>query len=742
MNESFDHQPDAGEKPIDPMEYVRVLLRRKWIVLIVVAICVTAGATYAIRTQRLYSARTSVIIDLSAPNFLDDKQVGEVSTSGPGYYWISKEYYETQYKVITSRSVAQRVVDKLGLNTDENFLGITRIKDPELKKKLLEKADPVARLQGMVKVSPVKDSRVVEIVVTDVDPARAALFSNEVADAYIEEILHLKAKLTDSASEWLEDRLVRLEDQTKKSELALYDFKKQSDMLSTSLDDRVSILSQRLQAVNGALTEVDLSITDLTARVESISKLRASMGDDETQWAGQLPITDVAKQNLLTQLKVNFNSARTECVGLQQRYLDNHPMLNACQEKLKVAEEALSTELRDIVSSYELSLREARTKKESLEKLLEEAKAEAFKVNKSQIEVERLKRSSDNDQRLYEAVLKRIKDLELTGLLKTSNVRVLDRALPSGRPIKPDVPLTMTLALMLGVLAGLAGAFLVEWMDDRIIVQRDVEERVGLPFLGVVPTTSPDPGESALKQHLHIHFHPNSAAAEHCRAVRTNLLFMSPDKPFRTMLVTSSGPQEGKSTNVINLGIAMAQSGSRVLLVDTDMRRPRLHKAFGLSNDIGVSSLIVGERMPGLAVKSTEVPNLFLLPSGPIPPNPAELLHTEAFKTLLKDLSEQFDRVILDTPPIGAVADALVLSTHVDGVLLVLRAGQTRQERARRAVRALNDVNARIFGAVLNGINPHDRRYGEYYAEYKRYGYYADASDAKGVSNEIVTGGM
>jgi capsular exopolysaccharide synthesis family protein len=189
--------------------------------------------------------------------------------------------------------------------------------------------------------------------------------------------------------------------------------------------------------------------------------------------------------------------------------------------------------------------------------------------------------------------------------------------------------------------------------------------------------------------------------------------------------VTSSGPQEGKSTTAINLGIAMAQSGNRVLIVDTDMRRPRLHKAFGVSNEKGVSSVVVGEGKLDDAIKSTEIPGLFVMPCGPVPPNPAELLHTQAFGDILARLGERFDRVILDTPPVGAVADAVVLSTQVDGVVVVLKAAQTNRDLAGRTVRALKDVKANIYGAVLNDVNLESSKYGDYYYGYA-YRYYGE----------------
>jgi polysaccharide biosynthesis transport protein len=266
-------------------------------------------------------------------------------------------------------------------------------------------------------------------------------------------------------------------------------------------------------------------------------------------------------------------------------------------------------------------------------------------------------------------------------------------------------------------------AFLLEQLDNTVNSQGDVEDRIGLPFLGFVPRVPQAKEKSEEERELFVFRHPKSGVAEACRAIRTNLLFMTPDRPLRTMLVTSSGPREGKSTTVINTGITMAQSGSRVLLVDTDMRRPRLHKAFGVSNELGVSSAIVGEAVLAQIVKNTEVPNLFVAPCGPIPPNPAELFHARAFKDFVDAATNSFDRVIFDSPPVNAVADPLVLSTQVDGVLVVFRAGETPRALAQRAIRTLRAVNAHILGAILNDVDIGNSRYGYYYEAYRRYGY-------------------
>jgi capsular exopolysaccharide synthesis family protein len=253
-----------------------------------------------------------------------------------------------------------------------------------------------------------------------------------------------------------------------------------------------------------------------------------------------------------------------------------------------------------------------------------------------------------------------------------------------------------------------------------------LDEKLGLPLLGVIPSMAR--GDDNARA-LFVHSNPHSAAAECLRSIRTNVLFMSPDRPLRTILITSSAPGEGKTTTATSLAEIMADSGNRVLLIDADMRRPRLQSIFGITDRGGLSSLILGEGRFDRVVRSTDVPNLFILPCGPVPPNPTELLHAAAFKTVLASATERFDRVIIDSPPAGVVADAVVVSTQVDGTLFVVKSGKTSQDAAIRTVRAIADVNGRFLGAVLNDLDIDDRRYGAY-CEY--YGHYSPRGETGG----------
>jgi capsular exopolysaccharide synthesis family protein len=472
--------------------------------------------------------------------------------------------------------------------------------------------------------------------------------------------------------------------------------------------------------VNDALTKARV----LKAQLESRSEQIAALGDAISKGAPEAEAFAIVNQSRTVQeLKVRYFDAVVECADMKVRYLGDHPKLNACEAKAAAARQGLLREVRTILDGARREYDEAVQTERKLHALLNETKTDAFGLNQFEKQYLELKRTYDNNQRLYELVLQRLKETGVTGMMQLSNVRILDRAEAPEEPMSPSPGRNLALATVLGLLCGIGLAFVLEMLDVTVSTREQVEERLGIPFLGVIPTIERENDENV--RDLFVHTHPQSAPAECLRSIRTNLLFMSPDRALRTILVTSSGPGEGKTTTAISLAEIMADGGNRVLLIDADMRRPRLHKVFGIHPERGLSSLILGEGRLEAFVSPTDIANLSVLTCGPVPPNPAELLHTQGFKTILAQASKSFDRVILDSPPAGVVADAVVISTQVDGTLFVLKTGETSRDAAARAIRTLTDVNARLFGAVLNDLNLEDQKYA-HYSYYYAYGNYSD----------------
>ena len=723
MSEPSKNTPEPSlvsevAESIDLHAYWRTIVRRRWLIIPFFLATVVVTGLITLKQTRIFDATTTIIVDLQAPKVLDKDTVQEVVDSGSGGFWASKEFLETQFKVITSRAVAQRVVDKLGLAQNLKFLGLDSVSDPAARERRRTGADPVQLLLKTMKLQPVKDSRIVRITYEDEDPQLAAQIANTWAESYITENLAVRSSTTANASEWLEGQLVDLEKKLNDSGQALFEFKKTHDIVATTWEDRQSMVTSRLNQINDALTRARVKRAELQARNDAIRALGGALDQPDAEAEALQPVAD---SMAIQQIKLRYVETRAECADLRARYGDAHPRLQACEQKLAATRQGMVDEIRTVLDASTQAYQDAVKTERNLQALLEAAKQDAFGVNQYEPDYLELKRSYDNNQRLYELVLKRLKDTGVSSMLQVSNVRILDRARPAGKPVRPAPLRNLGLALVIGLVGGLGLAFGAEALDQSITSQQQIEERLGLAFLGIVPSI--ERTKEGAAQDLLVHTEPKSAAAECLRAVRTNLLFMSPEKPLRTIMVTSSGPQEGKTTTATSLAITMAGSGNRVLLVDADMRRPRIHRIFGLESRAGLSSLILGEGTLGALVQRTQVPGLDVLPCGPVPPNPAELLHTAAFQRLLGEMAAGYDRVIIDSPPVGVVADAVVMGTRVDGVLVVLKAGKTSRTVAAHAVKQLRDVNAPIFGAVLNDLDLSDQKYGQY-AYYYQYGYY------------------
>jgi len=703
----------AGEE-LDLRSILHVLLKRRASIALVAAVIVAGVAVRTLRLEKTYTAAVSLVIELQSPKVLGDQvqDVGESTSS----FWQSKEFFETQFRILRSHAVAERVVRKLALDRDPAFLRLERIADPQERARAMARTDAVAVLRGRMKVDPVRDSRVVNVLVEDNDPKRAALAANAIADEFISFNMEEKRGTSRSASEWLRDQIEQLQTRLSQSEVALHRFKRENEIFTATLEDSQSIVGRRLSAISDALTRVREQRAGLAGKVKTV---RAARVQGRLWSLPQVVASPVAQAHRQRALQLGEERAEAEA-----RYGPDHPRLLALEGRRKAALDLAAREEERIAGALEIEEEQAAATEANLTALLGSAKREASEVNKKEVDFNRLRREQETSAKIVDLVTKRLKDVDLASLLRTNNVRVLDAAEQPGGPSAPNLKLALLAALAVGLILGVGQAFVREQLDNTVKTQEDLEQYARTPFLGLIPAVKPDDLEPGQTPDLHILRKPKSPVAECCRTVRTNLLFLGTEKPLPRLVVTSSGPQEGKTTAVIDLGITFAQSGQRVLLVDTDLRRPRLHRAFDLPGEIGLTSVLLDESLLGQALQATKVPDLSVLACGPLPPNPAELLHTERFRLLAAELGRRFDRVLFDSPPVGAVTDAQILASAVDGVLLLAKAGKTSKDAVARARRSLDDVDARVVGAVLNAVDLSDRASGYYYYYYERYGGY------------------
>jgi len=415
--------------------------------------------------------------------------------------------------------------------------------------------------------------------------------------------------------------------------------------------------------------------------------------------------------------------------------------MKALAGQMDVVTKAYQREIDTVLAVFAKGYEEAVDNERALRTLMDKQKNEAIELSKIEVDYKPLERAQDQNVKMYGLIASRQKEIDITGPMKTNNVRVLERAVVPVGPVKPKPIQNLLLGLFLGLTVGIILAFAIEALDNTLKTQSDVEQFLGVSVLGLVPVIGAGAAapteqisDNLRERDLGVFLDPKSIAAECCRSIRTNILFMSPDRPLRTIVVTSPSPQEGKTTTAISNSVTMAEAGGRVLVVDTDMRRPRLHRSFGVPNQNGISTVIVGKGTLAEAIKHTDIPNLDVLTCGPVPPNPSELLHTNRFVDVLNECSKLYDRVILDSPPTSAVTDPAVLGNLCDGVILVVKAGETTRETAMHARRQLTAAKAKLLGVVVNAIDFSNPAYGYeyYYRNYYRYGYtYGNAPEKK-----------
>ncbi len=726
MSEIVDQTTiETSQKPLSEAmnvtDYTRAILKRKWLGVLIFIGVVFFTFLFTIRQPKIYEAVATIEIDLQADRVLSD--VSEVYQLGDVSYWDSKSYFETQYKIIQSHSVAKLVVDRLHLDRDLVFLGLDKLEDEAELTERLAAADAARIVQDNLFVDPVYESRLVRIRYSGTDPLMAATIANAIANAYIDQNLDRKLSSTRSAINWLTEQMQDLKTRLEVSERAVYEFKQEHDILSTSMDERVNIIGSQLNYLDAEYTKARTELMHAESRYDSIR--RALKQSD----AENVASADILSNPLIKELKVTYAKLQNDYSELLERYKDKHPKVLLVQSKLEKTRSNLRREIRIIAESLKAEFLSARSAVDQIAAELERVKGQMRNLTVKELEYNRLMREKESNQRVFEQVLLRLKEIDLSGMLKVNNIRLLDEAKTPEFAIRPRVKLNLIIGILFGLVLSLATVIILDLLDKTLKSAEDIQRFLKLPLLGIIPQVKPEPellvGGRMNAADMYSHLRPKSSMAECIRTIRTNISFMSPGKPITKILVTSASPKEGKTTIASNLGISLSNSGLRVLVLDTDMRRPRLHKAMGMHNEYGLSNVIMGTMTIEEAVRDSEVENLFVMTCGPIPPNPAELIGSDEFAAVVSDLASRYDRLIFDSPPVIAVTDAMVLTRLVDGVILVVKCGKTLRDVALQAKKQLMDVKARVLGSIINDLDLDNKEYGSYYYYYyHRYGYY------------------
>lgn len=729
-NQQHDlHAPLAQEFASESLgdligHYWGLLRRYYWILLIAVLVGVTGAYFWTQRQPRIYEA-TSKLMFHQGKNNVFGRNIEQVELLDPGNRWQFEQFWNTQKEVLNSRWFSERVVKREGLLTREGFLlpppdGKSRTEEEKLKA-------AIGRVQSVSAISLEPDSRVARVQVKTGDPELSAIIADGIAEAYVEYTKEYQSGGLKQIVNWFDSYVSEKRKEVDKTQSNLQNFMRDNNILSLSYEDRQNLTADSMQKVNNELLTVRHKLIEKEALNDQLREL-------ERDGQGMRVVAELADSESLKTAIGREAELEQELARLRTRYMDSHPDVQSAQEELTTVQAHIDAGIARLQEAVENRVAVLRRNEQNLEKELAGLKAEIVELNELGVQYNQLKDKSDNVEKLYDTVLERSAELDINALYESNVVQVLEHAEAPGSPVSPVLPLNLAIGLVLGLGLGVGTMVLLDTLDNTVKTTEDVGRITERPILATLPHLNPSVlkgieliGESSADTVTHTA--PKSSFAEGIKTLRANLMFMSPDNPAKFLLVTSPGPSEGKTVTSVNMAIAMAQSGLRTLIIDSDMRRPRVHKALAVENEVGLSNAIMSEATLDEALQSTLIENLDALTCGTIPPNPSELLHADRFHELIDEIGAKYDRVIFDSPPLGAVADALILSQVVESVLLVMKFGQTRQEMLGRAVEQLEGIGAPFKGCVLNEVSSGAGGYG--YSYYYRYSY-EDQNRAKG----------
>lgn len=712
-------------------DYARTVYRHRWIAVTTFAIIFVGVAIYTFIATPVYEGRVQLLLDPAKPNVMKFDDVNQSS-------FLSEQYfYQTQVTILRSRGLARRTIEALtlwdseeldaeaaeakgsgigaGLRSAATWIGSlfssagndARAADARETARQSRVVD--AFLEALA-VAPIRNSSLVDVRFASRSPAKAAAVANELARQYIDQNLESKFLSTKEASDWLSGQLAVERKKLEESEQALQRYREKGD--AVALEDRQNIVVQRLADLNAAYTQARTDRFEKEALYNQLKSLQSDRSALDTFPA-------ILSNTFIQQLKTQLADLQRQQAQMAERLGEKHPDMIKLSSAIDNAEAKLQGELAKVVQSVRNEYLSAQAKERSLAAELESQKTGALALNRKGIEYGVLRREAESNKQMYEALLQRAKETGISGELKASNIRVVDQAETPRRPVRPKKSLNLLLGLLGGVVAGIGLTFVVEYLDNRIKNPDEIRQFLGLSFLGLVPSVGDlelEDGQSPV-----ISAAVPATFAEAFREIRTSVMFSSAAEGSRTVIVTSTQPSEGKSVVAANLAISLAHAGLRVLIVDADMRKPRIHELVSVKQEPGLSSLLVGRARAADVVHKTATPNLWVMPAGPTPPNPAELLGSARFADLLKTLGQHFDWVVLDSPPVMAVTDPSVVAFRTTGVIFVVGSEQVSRHKALTAVQKLQASKAKILGVILNRANVQRNPY--YYSHYYTHEY-------------------
>ena len=746
---------DQEESSLNLRELWRKVKRRKWLILAIVAIATTMTAVEAARQKNIYQATATIEVGNNSQMLLKTADLVIESDNSD---------IETALFLLTSYPLLEDVAANLKLEQNQVFLNDTeelsywdviknklshssqaqKVEDErrevaQLDQVVLESRTPeesnrlapfVNMIRGGLKAQQVRDARLIKVSFTHTNPEIAALVANGVAQTYIEKSYKKKTSRFTDTSEWLSKSTRELQAQVQKAEQDLANYTRANGIFST--EGKEDLTGTKLAHLH-----------DQAMRAETDRLIKQSLFEEVRQGrVAQLP--EAFANQATSDLQKRLSELTVANAQLAAKYGTDNPRMVEVQQQRAALQEEISKTREQLAEKLRADYERAQRDENSLKAALNRAKAEAVQQNQTAIQYNILKQNVETSKTLYTDFLQKTRQADVERAQQTRDALVAEPARKPGGPIGPDRARTVMLALILSLAGGIGLVFLLDHLDNTIKTVDDVSRYVRLPALGVIPAiatpaarrmggrrspqaalNSPNgtPATSPTAQATNALTQSKDASsiAEAYRMLRTSILLAAAGQPPKTILITSSQPAEGKTTTISNTAICLSQLGAKVLVIDADMRRPRIHKTFGLQPKRGLSTYLSSDVPLQKVVQPSGIPNLWVMTAGIVPPNSADLLSSERMRRMLQKLSEHFDHILIDSPPVSSVTDPVILSRLVDGVIMVIHGGKSSRELVSHARQELQNVGAKIFGVVLNNVSLDRDGYDYYY--YRRYQY-------------------
>ena len=719
-------------------EYWTIVLKRKWTIISFALTVFTLVTLFSFLAKPTYTAKGTLLIERE-PNFLNFGQAFQIET-------FNDDYFQTQFKLLESRSLADETINRMKLYENPNFTGNSPAKGPvDIKSDALFRDRLFRIFSSRLEVKPISQTRLVEIKFKDGDQRFAAEILNTFFDAFIDMNIQKKYQATAKASAFLSEQIKSIRDEIENDEKVFQQYGVDKNIVA--LSDRETTVVENLGALNKALTDAQI---EMIQKESDYNEVKNATPDNIPAAFNAIP--------LIQRLREDYARMSREYSKNQVTFLPDYPEMTRLKAELDNAKAALDNETKALIRSAYTDYQAALNKFRSLQGAFNVQKLEANQFNSNAIRYNSLKIEIENKKSLIEQLLKRQSETGVSARLpglQTSNISIVDRAEVPAYPSSPKKKLNMIVALLVGLIGGLGLAILFERLDNSVKSFEDIEKFIGLPSLGIVPSFS----MGVLKKHPGYPFGsnqekkgaagtagskspelqatpkepakpipfelisslaPSSTYAEYYRSIRTTLLLAAPDSNLKTLVITSALPQEGKTSTVSNLAVTLAQAGKRVLIIDADLRNPSQHKVHKIQNVLGLSSFLAQSIPLGTILRMTSISQLFLISAGPVPPNPMELLGSGKMAALLDEMKLIFDYILVDSPPVLAVSDALVLGPIIDAMILVVRGEKTSRDALRRAREKLDAHKIKCIGVIINNVRLRDFEYSytnRYYAQ-------------------------